>query len=82
MLNTLTAGSAPPNHKLTLKAGFLVMLRRNVNPFSGHFNCTRYIVKAVLFNLVILQSLIGDNAGKIFALHKIPYGPGDRNFPI
>ncbi|CDF36122.1 unnamed protein product [Chondrus crispus] len=40
MLNTLTAGSALPDHKLKLKKGFIVMLLRNLDPATGHVHGT------------------------------------------
>lgn len=82
MLNTLTTESARPDQKLTLKVDFPVIRPRNLDPYRSHDNSGRYIVKSIHSNLLVLKSLTGDNAGKIFALPRMPCRPGERNFPI
>lgn len=82
MLNILTTGSLLPDHTLTLKIGFPVMLPRNINPFRRHVNGARYKVKDVHTNLFMWDSFSCDNAEKILDLPKMPYGPGDSNFLI
>ena len=82
LLNSLTAGSALPDHELCLKKGYPVMLLRNIDKGRGHVNGARYIVKDMKTNVVFLESLTGDNAGQMLALPKMPCGPGDSSFPI
>lgn len=82
MLNNLTAGSAVPDRLLSLKVGFPVLLIRSINPHQSHVNGARYVVRAVQPNLLFLESLTGDNIGRLFALPKMPCSPGDKNFPI
>lgn len=82
MLNTLIAGFELPHHKLILKADFTVVLLRNVDPFGGHVNGARYILKAVRRKLLMWESLTDDNTGKNHALPKMPCGPGDSSLSI
>ena len=63
MLNTLTAGSALPDHDLVLKTGYMVMLPRNIDPKSGHCNGSRYILKKMTNNLLFLRLVTGTKAG-------------------
>lgn len=46
----MTTGSALPDHKLTLKIKFPVMHFCAFDPYKGHINRARYIVK--LFTLI------------------------------
>ena len=82
VLNTLSAGSALPDHELKLKKNFIVMLLRNLNPMHGHVNGARYQVVRMSNTLLILKSITGVHSGKILALPRMPCSPGDENFPI
>ncbi|CDF36294.1 unnamed protein product [Chondrus crispus] len=82
MLNTLTAGSALPDHKLKLKKGFIVMLLRNLDPATGHVNGARYVIENMTNNLLFLHVTTGSHQGNRFCLPRMPCGPGDDNFPI
>ncbi|CDF77418.1 ATP dependant DNA helicase [Chondrus crispus] len=82
MLNTLTAGSALSDHKLKLKKGFIVMLRRNLDPTSGHVNGARYVIEKMTNNLLFLHVTSGSHEGNRLCLPRMPCGPGDDNFPI
>ena len=82
VLNTLSAGSALPDHELKLKKNFIVMLLRNLNPAHGHVNGARYQVVRMTNTLLILKSIMGVHAGKILALPRMPCFPGDENFTI
>ena len=44
MFSTFTGGSKLLDHDLILKTGYMVMLLRNVDPKSGHYNGSRYIL--------------------------------------
>ncbi|CDF36420.1 ATP dependant DNA helicase [Chondrus crispus] len=63
MLNTLTAGSALPDHKLKLKKGFIVMLLRNLDPATGHVNGARYVIENMTNNLLFLHVTTGSHQG-------------------
>lgn len=52
---SLTAGSTRPDHTLTLKVGFHLMLCHCIDRFRGHVNGARHILKAVHTNLVMLK---------------------------
>ncbi|CDF33589.1 Putativ ATP dependant DNA helicase [Chondrus crispus] len=82
MLNTLTAGSALPDHKLKLKKGFIVMLLRNLDPATGHVNGARYVIENMTNNLLFLHVTTGSHQGNRLCLPRMPCGPGDDNFPI
>lgn len=82
MLETLRAGSTCLDHKHTMIAGFPGMLLRNLDPFIVHVNCARYILVSVDARSLMLEPLTNDNSAKIFALTKMPCGPGDNNFSM
>ncbi|CDF40386.1 ATP dependant DNA helicase [Chondrus crispus] len=82
MLNTLTAGSALPDHKLKLKKGFILMLLRNLDPATGHVNGARYVIENMTNNLLFLHVTTGSHQGNRLCLPRMPCGPGDDNFPI
>ena len=81
-LNSMTAGSALPDHELKIKKGYIVMLLRNINPSDGHVNGIRYQVVRMTNNLLMLKSIMGVHKGKILSLPKMPCGSGDDQFPI
>ncbi|CDF77532.1 partial DNA helicase [Chondrus crispus] len=82
MLNTLTAGSALPDHKLMLKKDFIVMLLRNIDPTSGYVKGARYVIENVTNNLLCLRVTAGSHEGNRLCLPRMPCGPGDDKFPI
>ena len=82
LLNTLTAGSALPDHLLRLKKGYIVMLLRNLDAQVGHVNGSRYIVEKMTNNLLFLRLVTGTKAGARLGLPRMPCGPGDDTFPI
>ncbi|CDF35745.1 ATP dependant DNA Helicase Pif1 [Chondrus crispus] len=82
ILNTLTAGSALPDHKLKLKKGFIIMLLRNLDLTSGHVNGARYVIEKMTNNLHFLRVTSGSHEGNRLCLPRMPCGPGDDNFPI
>ena len=81
-LNTLTAGSAPPDHKLKLKKGLIVMLLRTPDPTAGHVNGARYVLENMINNLLFLRVTTGSHEGNRLCLPRMPCRPGDDNFPI
>ncbi|CDF39890.1 ATP dependant DNA helicase [Chondrus crispus] len=82
MLNTLTAGSDLPDHKLKLKKGFIVMLLRNLDPTSGHVNGARYVMEKMTNNLFFLRVTSGSHEGNRLCLPRMPCGPGDDKIPF
>lgn len=63
----MTAGSALPDHKPTLKIGFPVMLIGNIDLFSDHVSGAHYVLKPFRRRLLPLESLTVDNARRILA---------------
>ena len=82
LLNTLTAGSALPDHKPKLKKCFIFMLLRNLDPTAGHVNGTQYVMENMTNNLLFLRVTTGSHEGNRLCLPRMPCGPGDDNFPI
>jgi len=82
LLNTLTAGSALPDHKLRLKKGVVIMLLLNVDPLNGHVNGARYILESMTNNILFAKLASGTHIGGRIALPRMPCGPGDDNFPV
>ena len=82
LLNTLTAGSALPDHKLKLKKGFIVMLLRNLDPTAGHVNGARYVIENMTNNLLFLRLTTGSHEGNRLCFARMPCAPGEDNFPI
>ncbi|CDF39624.1 Helicase-like protein [Chondrus crispus] len=82
MLNTLTAGSALPDHKLKLKKGFIVMLLRNLDPATGHVNGAPYVIENMTNNLLFLHVTTGSHQGnRLYDNFPIP-GFTRTQFPI
>lgn len=55
MLNTRTTGSELSDNKFTLKVSSPVMLLGDIDPFKGHVNESRYLLKAVHTYLLMLE---------------------------
>lgn len=82
MLNSLNGTSSLPDHKLTLKKGYIVMLLRNLEPAKGHVNGSRYIVEKMSNSLLHLKSACGEFKGERLLLPRVPFSPGDNQFPV
>ncbi len=65
LLNQIDAGSSMPDHKLTLKKGYIVMLLRNLRPNKGHVNGARYVIENMTDNLLHLKSVTGAFKGNV-----------------
>ena len=52
------------SHELTLKAGTVVMLLRNLNPMKGLLNGMRLIVKSMYQHCLDLEIITGRNVGQ------------------
>lgn len=82
ILNNLKAGYALLDHKLTLKVDPPFILYRNMNPFRSNANDIHYTVKAVYTNRLMLEVLIVDGAGRIFALQKLTCSYIESDFQL
>lgn len=54
ILNTLTHGSALPDHRLSLKKGIIVMLLRSLDAKNGHVRRTVYVVGNMTNHALVL----------------------------
>ena len=82
LLNSLSGKGSLPDHVITLKKGFPVMLLRNIDPSNGHCNGSRYIVEKFSRTLLYLKVSVGTHKGKKLALPRMPCSPGDSNYPV
>ena len=63
LLNSMEVGPSLPDHEMSLKKGFIVVLLRNIEPSSGHVNGTRYVDESMTPNLLFLISVSGSGTG-------------------
>ena len=82
LLNQMDAGSSMPDHKMTLKKGYIVMLLCNLRPNKGHVNRARYVIENMTDNVLHLKSVTGVFKGEHLALPRVKYKLSDDNFPI
>lgn len=71
-----------PPHKLILKIGQPVMLLRNVSPSEGLCNGTRLICRKFNAKLLECEIAIGEHAGKIVFIPRMPLIPTDNSLPF
>ena len=81
-LNSLTPNGLPP-HILKLKRNCPVFLLKNLDPHNGLCNGTRLVVRAFQRNTIDAEIVLGEHAGKIVFLPRIPLCPSDDEmFPF
>ena len=81
-LNTLTPNGLPP-HVLKLKIGCPVILLRNIDPTNGLCNGTGLIIRGFQKNIIDIEIVLGQHAGKRVFLPCIPLCPSDDEmFPF
>jgi ATP-dependent exoDNAse (exonuclease V) alpha subunit len=91
LLNSITHGSLPP-HILKLKKGAPLMLLRNLDPRYGLCNGTRLLCRGLFMNMLDVEILTGNNAGKRAFLPRIkmktsassglPFVLSRKQFPV
>ncbi|XP_020961168.1 ATP-dependent DNA helicase PIF1-like [Arachis ipaensis] len=74
--------SGLPNHKLTLKAGFAVMLLRNIEQTSGLCNRTRLIVNELGNNVIGATVVTDRNIGDKVYIPRMNLIPSDSGLPF
>ena len=57
--NSIEVGASLPDHKISLKKGFIVKFLRNMKLSAGHVNGTTYVVVRITTNLLFLTSVSG-----------------------
>ena len=82
LLHTIETGSSLPDHEISLKKGFVVMLLRNIRQNCGHVNGTRYVVHNMTKNLLFLRAVSGTAKGNSLVLPRMNCIPGMDDFPI
>jgi ATP-dependent DNA helicase PIF1 len=75
-LNTLTPNGLPP-HVLKLKRNRPVILLRNIDPANGLCNGTRLVVRDFQKNVIDVEIVVGQHAGKRIFLPRIPLCPSN-----
>ncbi|XP_024984020.1 uncharacterized protein LOC112519933 [Cynara cardunculus var. scolymus] len=81
-LNSLTVSGLPP-HYLWLKIGCPIILLRNIDSSNGLCNGTRLICRGFQQNIIDAEIAVGQHAGKIVFLPRIPLCQSEDNmFPF
>jgi len=80
-LNELTP-SGMPIHKLNLKKGSIVILLRSLNTKRRLCNGTRFIVKDLKPNLIIVEVLTGSAEGQTVFIPRIYLAPSNSDLPF
>ena len=80
-LNTINISGLPP-HVLTIKAGAVVMLLRNLNPKKGLCNGTRMIITSVTQRVLRGIILTGDHHHKKCVIPRITLYPSSNTYPF
>ncbi|XP_023759765.1 uncharacterized protein LOC111908164 [Lactuca sativa] len=81
-LNKLSVSGLPP-HYLRLKVGCPIILLRNLDPSNGLCNDTRLICTSFKNNVIDAEIVIGQHAGKMVFLPRIPLSPSEVDmFPF
>ena len=80
-LNSLSPSGFPP-HKLTLKVGMPVMLRRNFNTTLGQVNGTRAIVRWLGQRFIDIKLASGSHVGARVFVPRIRMTPSDSDLPF
>ena len=80
-LNTLCPSGMPP-HKLVLKEKAPIMLLRNMDPFNGHCNATKYVVNRLNDHIIDATVASGLHSGQRLFIPRIPIVPSEGLFPF
>ena len=82
LLNSIEVGGSLPDHSISLKKGFIVMLLRNIKPSAGHVNGARYVVENMTPTLLYLRSTSGSRTGVRLILPRMNCTVSKDDFPI
>jgi ATP-dependent DNA helicase PIF1 len=80
-LNTIQT-SGMPDHIIRLKPGTPIMLLRNLDPYNGHCNGARYVVKNLRPHIIHAVVATGTHKGKDLFIPRIKVIPNDKNLPF
>ena len=80
-INQLNPSGFPP-HILRLKVGCTIMLLRNLDPYNGHTNGTRYIVKQLHNQIIVAVVATGSYASNVLLIPRIPHISQEHEFPF
>ena len=80
-LSTLTPSGLPP-HSLSLKEKCPIMLLRNMDPYKGHCNGTKYIIDRLHTRIIEATIASGTYKGNKIFIPRIPMSPSEKTFPF
>ena len=80
-LNTIALPGIPP-HLLDLKVGAVVILLRNINPYEGHVNGTRYVIQNLLPHVIDVTAISGSKVGAKLFIPRIWLSSKDPTLPF
>lgn len=81
MLNTLTHGSALPDHPVGVKKVYIFMAVRTLDPKHCHIDSTWYVVEDMTNNIFSLRIATGTHKGTRLTLLRVNC-PADDSFPV
>ena len=81
LLNKIAPSGMPP-HKLTLKEGAPVMLRRNMHGARGHANGTRMLIRKIHSRVIEAEIVAGCSIGKVVFIPHIKTHSTDTALPF
>ena len=78
LLNTLDGGSSSfPDSLLRLKKGCIIMLLRNLDPFDGHCNGTRYVVRNLNRHTIQAEVANGAYKGRMLLIPRLKFNTSE-----
>lgn len=77
MLNTISVGTALPDHRINLNKSFFVMFLRNLDMASDHVNGARHVLENMFTNLFYFPLATSTQEGHCLCHSNTECGPGD-----
>ena len=81
-LNSIEVVGSFPDHTISLKKVFIVMLLRNIKPSTGHVNGERYVIVNMTPTLLFLRSASGSKAGVQLILPRMNCTASNDDFTV
>lgn len=80
LLNSIPGNTSMPEHRLTLKPDFFVMLLHNLQPTNSYVNGAWYIIESMISNVLRLHFVYERRNSKLFILPRALCDPADEYF--